>query len=1083
MPKPQLLALALSQALASNAIAGVIIDVTTTADEQNTNGQCSLREALLNTASGDQSGSTDCPAGAGANAINLPADQTLTLSSALPELDGFDALNGNNSTLTRAGGCNLDGNTDAGEFRLLTVAVGSTLSLASLSLTNGCADGGKGDGEGGGILAEGADLTLTDVTLSGNSAFTAGGGLSCKLTTSCGGVGVAFDNNRAGGKGGGLYIEQATGTLSGGRFSGNSAGANGGGLYLRGGFLSVAQTSFSGNAAAADGGAAMAELVAPGDRLNLDQSLLSGNTAIRGGGVFLRAYSTLSNSTLSGNSAAYGGGLYVDTSNGSLSLTDSSLVDNIASIANAQLRTTAESTINLIRSLLVSDGTTGCSVAGITNENSSSMTTDSSCVVSNVTLQSRSALQIGALADNGGPLYSHALGPASIAIDAAGLTCSGQDGRGYARPVDGNNDSNAYCDVGAFEFQNALQSGPNFVVNRVTDINDGQCTEGIDGCSLREAVIAANGNDDLSEITFDPDVFASSQTSTLTLGFISIVESATITGPGADLLTLDANDASFHFGVNIPGVGTATLSDLRLINGTSGSGGAISSFDSLFLSRMTLESNTAGNAGGALSAGGFGDVTISITDSRFINNNGGSGIGGGLTINTFGNTNILIDGSDFSGNSAFGGGALHVDADDGNVTISNSTITGNTATCAGGCGGGGIFIGGSVGTTTLQNLLISGNLTSSTGVRAFGGGLAVESYNGHVVQLLDSTVSENTVTNTSGPAFGGGIAVNGNASSFIVDRSTISGNAAEESGGGLDVTVLYGGSTSIRNSTVSGNRVDGSGGGMRTMVGNLSRVSVEGSTITGNIADNDTNGSGGGGGLSLNIDSANTVSLQGSVIAANQDLNAAAAPDIERNGRSLTLANSLIGDNAGSGLNEAPIGSPDLGFNLIGSAAGGGVIDPLLGPLADNGGASFTHLPADTSPLIDHFFVCSGSDQRGRPRGADADGEAGNDCDVGAVEVVNTVFHDGFEDGIITKRFEQRNLVLSRAEITARLGPTRSQALLMRAGTMKRNGDLVLVHGRRMGNQIQLQLNRYEHGEWTQGAWQTMHSETVQLRW
>lgn len=72
-------------------------------------------------------------------------------------------------------------------------------------------------------------------------------------------------------------------------------------------------------------------------------------------------------------------------------------------------------------------------------------------------------------------------------------------------------------------------------------------------------------------------------------------------------------------------------------------------------------------------------------------------------------------------------------------------------------------------------------------------------------------------------------------------------------------------------------------------------------------------------------------------------------------------------------------------------------LDPLLGPLADNGGATPTFLPGSGSPAIDAGAGddCAASDQRDirRPQGAG--------CDIGAVEVVpggeDRLFANGFE--------------------------------------------------------------------------------------
>ena len=59
----------------------------------------------------------------------------------------------------------------------------------------------------------------------------------------------------------------------------------------------------------------------------------------------------------------------------------------------------------------------------------------------------------------------------------------------------------------------------------------------------------------------------------------------------------------------------------------------------------------------------------------------------------------------------------------------------------------------------------------------------------------------------------------------------------------------------------------------------------------------------------------------------------------------------MIGSNSGTALAESPIGSPDANGNLIGGPVHG-VIDPLLGPLADNGGPTLTHALLPGSPAI-----------------------------------------------------------------------------------------------------------------------------------
>ncbi len=62
--------------------------------------------------------------------------------------------------------------------------------------------------------------------------------------------------------------------------------------------------------------------------------------------------------------------------------------------------------------------------------------------------------------------------------------------------------------------------------------------------------------------------------------------------------------------------------------------------------------------------------------------------------------------------------------------------------------------------------------------------------------------------------------------------------------------------------------------------------------------------------------------------------------------------------------------------------------DPLLGPLQDNGGPTFTHVLQSSSPAIDtgNNIPCPATDQRGVPRPRDGDGEFIGICDIGAYE-------------------------------------------------------------------------------------------------
>ncbi len=160
-------------------------------------------------------------------------------------------------------------------------------------------------------------------------------------------------------------------------------------------------------------------------------------------------------------------------------------------------------------------------------------------------------------------------------------------------------------------------------------------------------------------------------------------------------------------------------------------------------------------------------------------------------------------------------------------------------------------------------------------------------------------------------------------------------------------------------------------------------MTVSSSTISGNSA------AGPGGGIFGD----DVVEIANSILAGNKD--GGSAPDLWLWGGKTTIQNNLIGDNRGTGLSEAPVGSPDVDGNLIGGPVGG-VIDPRLGPLTDNGGVTPTHALLPGSPAIDAGdpLAVPGSDgvplddQRGESysRVVDGNGDGVARIDMGAHE-------------------------------------------------------------------------------------------------
>lgn len=149
---------------------------------------------------------------------------------------------------------------------------------------------------------------------------------------------------------------------------------------------------------------------------------------------------------------------------------------------------------------------------------------------------------------------------------------------------------------------------------------------------------------------------------------------------------------------------------------------------------------------------------------------------------------------------------------------------------------------------TLDHVILSTNSAASDGGAIYAtGGLTVR----------DSMIRNNAVGTT---AAGGGIFNNGSEPSLLVN-TTLYGNYAPHSGGGI---INYGVLTLI-NSTLAGNKTDGDGGGIQ----NKQTLTLASSTVSENIADLDASDSGEGGGISNDF---GTFTVRNSIIADNVDL-------------------------------------------------------------------------------------------------------------------------------------------------------------------------------------------------------------------
>jgi CSLREA domain-containing protein len=250
-------------------------------------------------------------------------------------------------------------------------------------------------------------------------------------------------------------------------------------------------------------------------------------------------------------------------------------------------------------------------------------------------------------------------------------------------------------------------------------------------------------------------------------------------------------------------------------------------------------------------------------------------------------------------------------------------------------------------TVTFDPLTITGGNLDIPGSGAPGGGI-------FVAEASMANVVDTTFTGNHAIGEGAAIDVSGAGSTLNLTGSTVAGNTSDQEGGGIE----YGNNTTVNvtNTTISGNTAAAAGGAIEIEggVGNFMNV-----TIT-------TNSAPSAGGIVL-TQADGTINLKGTILAGNTALTGpeCATPTVTP---ITSQGHNLIGNTSG------------CTFLLQGTDILG--LDPLLGPLADNGGPTLTHALQQESPAIDAGPPdAPPTDQRGAPRNPD----------IGAYELVTCV--------------------------------------------------------------------------------------------
>ena len=395
------------------------------------------------------------------------------------------------------------------------------------------------------------------------------------------------------------------------------------------------------------------------------------------------------------------------------------------------------------------------------------------------------------------------------------------------------------------------------------------------------------------------------------------------------------------------GTGFVRLKDVTLTRGgTDGPGAAITTRGEIEVVDSTITQNLSEEPGGGVFSMRRATIIRSVVTGNLANDDGGGVYArrGGIRVYDSVVSSNLVDGS---------GGAL---ASTGDILVVRSHVDGNTTD-----GDGGAIYADEDGDVVVIDSTVDGST-------ADGPGGAIFTLDGDVT-VVRSTLNGNRADDRGG-------AISGEADVTVIG-STIARNAANAHVGG---GIWARGNLLLAASTVSNNYAEGQGGGVLA----AGTVRLVNATVVQNIAP-----------LAANVGAGTRLEAFGTIIGP-------------------ALVPVTGGEAQPTGVNCRVTGPRSLGYNVVSDGSCGLTdasdatgVDPLLGPLRDNGGLGRTFLPVDGSPAVDRIppaacrlpayvealgaarqldglvadrAALAGADQRGvaRPRGAG--------CDAGAVE-------------------------------------------------------------------------------------------------
>ena len=415
----------------------------------------------------------------------FPFQSAVLLGAALPQITASDVtIDGNGREPIVDGSSNV---------RILQIGPNTAkLTLVGITLRNGRSDrGGCIDSTNTRSVA--ASLVLQDVRIEGcqarGSNLIRGGGIHWNGAggTPAGTVAIldsVFENNlaeatAAGGQsdGGALYTNASL-VIAGSRFESNGVQSTQGGgfggairIYGSGAFAQIRDSSFRFNGASPTSpsfgyGGAIA-LICDACDLQLQRSYLRGNSANRGGGIYaakssagaIDTYLTLSNVTLYNHSVlAQGGAVYAGPRVGT-TLSNNTFYNNDAA-AGAHVAFDASAELYFFRANLLAPSFAGTACNGLPVATSTigggNLLSDGSCNALGGSSIPNTPLGSIIVDDQGSSVGVLRFTGSAVVDSLAQSQCEPRDARFQQRPIDGDGDGDARCDVGAYEFSPLL---------------------------------------------------------------------------------------------------------------------------------------------------------------------------------------------------------------------------------------------------------------------------------------------------------------------------------------------------------------------------------------------------------------------------------------------------------------------------------------------------------------------------------------------------------------------------------------------------------------------------------------------------